>query len=363
MKLFLCPVPNKSLYAQLIHRDLGADYTRLFREDGGLPDAIACLEAAEPVIVHVQWEEFYLNSAKNERRAHAMAEQVIARLRRVKQLSGAIVWTVHNELPHKVAFTDAFLQIRAALAEIANRILVHNAASIELLTAQTGLSGEDPRLTVIPHPSYAGMYEPEGRAAEALRSQADATEPPFVLGFGSMRRQKGFDFMLDALDAPFAARHGLRLRLSGKGDEAAALQQAYAHRTDVDWRLDFVPQDEVPALFRSATCLVLPYQRVATSGVALLGLTLGAVIVAPRFPAFVELLPPNLRLFLYAPDDPASLRDVVSGVAALSAEESRALRLEGLAVAEALHPCRISRALGEAYQAATREAGTVHGGA
>ncbi|MDR6284805.1 glycosyltransferase involved in cell wall biosynthesis [Methylopila jiangsuensis] len=331
------------------------NYTRLFRKGGGLAEAIACLEASEPVIVHVQWEEFHLNSARTEQGAKRMAEQVIAELRKVKQLSGAIVWTVHNQLPHKVPFNDAFLRIRSALAEVASRIVVHNAASIDMLTAQTGLSGDDRRLTVIPHPSYAGMYEPEGRAAAELRAQTGAAEPPFVLGFGAMRRQKGFDFMLDALDAPFAARHGLRLRLSGKGEEGAALQLAHAHRTDIDWRLDYVPQDEVPALFRSAACLVLPYRRVATSGVALLGLTLGGVIVAPRFPAFVELLPPGLRRFLYEPDDPASLRDVVSEVAALSPEESRAVRLEGLGVAEALHPSRISRALGEAYRAAAQE--------
>lgn len=350
MKLFLCPVSKKSLYVQLMLRSVRDQYQPVFREEGGLAEAIACLEAGEDVLVHVQWEEFFFRAMPTPEQADAAAELAERQLRRVAALGGAIVWTVHNALPHRIPHVEQFMRIRAVLAHIARRILVHNNASRDFIRQQVDVPDADARIILLPHPSYAGLYEPEGVAEAALRTRPDALSEKFVLGFGSIRKQKGFDAMIDALDPAFTAKHGLRLRISGDGAEGPLLRKAYGDRTDIDWDLAYVPMDDVPALFRAASCVMLPYTRLLTSGVALLSLTVGGIIVAPAMPTFVELLPEPLRRFLYKPDDPADLRRVVADVAGLTPEQDRDYRLLGMESVEAVHPALISATLGAIYR-------------
>ncbi|SHM67522.1 Glycosyltransferase involved in cell wall bisynthesis [Sphingobium sp. YR657] len=348
VKVFFCPVSQKSLYVELTFGSLGEQYEPVFREQAGLAEAIDCLSATIPALVHVQWEEFFFDKVKGAEEANAITTHVEGQLKKVLELGGRIVWTIHNELPHHGKFLDQFLRLRSRLSALASRIVVHNVASLTVLGEQTGLNRADPRIRLVPHPSYAGMYEPEGRAAAEVQSSAPATGDKIILGFGTMRAQKGFDSLLSNLEPRFMQKFGLRFRFSGQGSEGSRLQARF-RRDDIDWDLCYVPREQVPRLFRSAACVVLPYTRVMTSGVALLGLTLGAVLVAPALPTFRELLPRSLHRFLYDPNDPTSMKRVIRRVVLLSAEEARAVRQAGLSVADALHPNWVSAMLGDIY--------------
>jgi beta-1,4-mannosyltransferase len=348
MKVFVCPVWRKSLYAQLMLSAVGTRYETVFRDEGGLPEAIACLERGEPALLHLQWEEFFFGGMKAAQ-AEPTATEVEGQLRRFAALGGRILWTVHNELPHQIPHLAEFMRIRRLLAAMADLIHVHNLASLEMLQGQVEAPLAAERIVVIPIPAYVGLYEAEELTVPAVQALEEGPGQGFVLGFGTMHRQKGFDVMLGALDEDFTRQLGVRLRLAGVGREMAVLQQQFATRQDVDWDPVFVPAAAVPGLFRAAACLVLPYRRVATSGVAILALTLGAIIVAPALPTFRELLPPGLRRFLYAPGDAQGLRDAVATVVGMDGAQRRACRLEGIAVADAFHPRTVSASLVAVY--------------
>ncbi len=85
--------------------------------------------------------------------------------------------------------------------------------------------------------------------------------------------------------------------------------------------LDFrhVPDGEVAATSRAASCLVLPYERVLTSGAAMLGLSLGLPTVAPDTPRMRELLSGVAHDLLYAREEPGSLLRAVERAVALAA--------------------------------------------
>lgn len=357
MKLFLCPVSQKSLYIQLMLRELQGEYEPVFREEGGLAEAIACLEAGETVLVHVQWEEFFFLGAQTAPDADAAAERVKEQLRRVTALGGKIVWTVHNALPHQIVHVDQFLEVRRLLARLSTRILVHNHFSRDFLGGQVDLSDNEERIRVLPHPSYAGLYEPEDDAETAVRAGAARASGKFLLGFGTIRKQKGFDMMLETLDPDFNARLAMRVRIAGPGPEGHALQSMFGHRGDIDWDLNYVPMSDVPQLFRAASGIMLPYTRLLTSGVALLALTLGGIIIAPALPTFVDLLPAPLRRFLYDPETPGDLRRVVTELANLTPEEDHDYRLSGMEAVRAVHPRLISAQLGAIYRDAESKSG------
>jgi beta-1,4-mannosyltransferase len=349
MKVFMCPVSQQSLYVQLLLRSLGERYTPIFRQQAGLAEAVRRLEDGENVLLHVQWEEFFFDKIPTSEAADERLKQVSALLHRFHSLGGSILLTVHNELPHKSPYLDQFLAVRRLVAELASKILLHNGAAATLLQQQTGVSPNDPRLTLLPHPSYAGMYEAEDMTAAALKSPYNLPDGRFVLGFGTMRSQKGFDFMLDTLGRDFTREHNFTIRIAGQGAAGAIWKRQFASRDDVTWDLTYVPREDVPALFRSASCLMLPYTRVLTSGVAMLALTVGGIIVAPAVPTFVELLPGPLRRYLYDPDKPSDAQRAVSEVLQLTPEESLERRLQGAAHASKFHPSIISDRLGAIY--------------
>ena len=84
-----------------------------------------------------------------------------------------------------------------------------------------------------------------------------------LLAVGRLVPKKGFNFLLDAMPAIVRARPGVRLDIAGFGPEENALR-AQAERLGVAAHVRFLgamPQDKLPALYRSSTLLVAPFVR------------------------------------------------------------------------------------------------------
>src|SRR5262249_3417910 len=88
-----------------------------------------------------------------------------------------------------------------------------------------------------------------------------------LLFFGLLRTYKGIDVLVRALpEIP-----GARLVVAGDPLDPVEPLQELARGLGVDsrieWRLGFLPDDEVAALMRDATVVVLPYRWTDASGV------------------------------------------------------------------------------------------------
>ncbi len=350
MKVYCYPADRNSTYVPLLFEGIEDTYERVYRQDGSLRDAIDDLEAGRNVIVHIHWEEFVLRECCSEADADAAAAAFIRDLAAIHEYEGAIVWTVHNELPHEILYHRQFLAMRRELARHADAILLHNDASYDVLAAQVTL---DPsRVRQLRHPSYLGRLEDEATLRAAL------SEPPDrrIQGFGWIRLQKGFGQMIGMLPADFLQSRGAHVRISGQGVEAAAVIAQQAERTDVHWDLRHVPDAEIPSLLRSASCVVLPYERVLTSGVAMLAMSVGAMIVAVDRPQLRELWPSTSHRYLYSQGDAEAFRRIIDDVFGLSPEERRTILEANLAVAYELRPSKIARGLAAIYREAVAAA-------
>ena len=351
-KVYCYPVTSDSAYVPLLFRGTDERYVPVYRDDATVADAVDDLQRGLPVILHVHWEEFVFRGC----RSNASADDALCSLEQLLRLfragGGRIVWTVHNEMPHVVRWERQFLRARGLLAELSDAVLVHDIPSIERLAAQIDLARE--RVWVLPHPSYLDEYE----GGAALRAGLGHRPTGVVQCFGWIRRQKGFGDLIAMLGRDYLAARRLRIRVSGAGVELGAVKAQNPDRDDVIWDVRHVPDAEVPALLRAATCVVLPYRRVLTSGAALVAMSVGAPLVAVDDPAFRDLLPASSQELLYPSGNGLALKAIIDRLHAMKPPERASLIDANLAIARGRHPRRVSKALADIYDALLTPSGS-----
>src|SRR5690606_24317988 len=144
-----------------------------------------------------------------------------------------------------------------------------------------------------------------------------------ALAFGMVRRYKGYCSFLETIERHKGCQ--FRVRVVGApiatetyGEELLAKYKT-SSRIEFDYRR--VPTEEVASTVRAARCLVLPYERFLTSGVALLGLSLGMPVVAPNSPQMRETLPQASHPLLFEPGNGDDLVRAVNQAVSLSVAE------------------------------------------
>lgn len=298
----------------------------------------------EGSIVHIHWEELSLHGCADEAAAMQRAADFAVVMSEYRRRGGRVALTLRNELPHSGRFAEAFLVLRRTLGRMADIVFVHDDGAAALARTQIG---EGARLVVLPHPSSLDVYERRAALEAALSAVPSRT----LLGFGAIRAQKGFDALIAGLPADFLRERDARLRISGRGPACESLAAAYGHRCDLHLDFRYVPDEKTPALLRTSAAVVLPYRRLLTSGVALLTLSFGGIVLARDSVAMRLLLPEAGHGLLFRPGDADDLRRAVDAVLSLGTRARRDLIADGLAIAEARHPRRISARLADHYDA------------
>jgi len=204
---------------------------------------------------------------------------------------------------------------------LVDRVVVHSDRAVAQL-AEIGVNRD--RLVRITHPVF------DGPPAEDVRAPAGTT----LLFFGLLRGYKGVDVLLRAMPAILAAVPDARLVVAGDPLEPAEplVELARALELDgaVEWRLRFVQEPELTALFADAACAVLPYRELDSSGVLATALGHGRPAVVTDVGSLGEIVREFGAGRVVAPEDPEALAracvELVGDPAALAsaAEGARA---------------------------------------
>jgi glycosyltransferase involved in cell wall biosynthesis len=189
-----------------------------------------------------------------------------------------LVLTAHDILPREPRPGQRAAQRR--LYDRFDAVVVHSEHGRARLAGELGL---DPgRIHVIPHGAFAHLA---ARApAEGEGAAPFNTEKRVVLCFGLMRPYKGIDVLLEAW----------------RGIEGAELWIAGMPRMDITPLLAaappgvrFVPRfigdEELPAYFRRADLVVLPYREIDQSGVLFTALAFGRPLLLSDVGGFSEM--------------------------------------------------------------------------
>jgi len=311
------------------------------------------LRADRPDVVHLHWAEHLCRSEHWHRRLRCWAE-AMASLMWLQRHTQPLVYTVHNLVPHSVlepgqARHPWMSQVLiAAILRQAAAFHVHDEATEVALRE---LVGSERRVVVIPHGHYIGAY-PDTCSRTEARAWLGVPENTFVyVSLGQVRPYKGLENLIEAFTTLPEA--DVRLVIAGHPHNvayAAALEARARLDSRILCRWGYVPPDEVQYFLRGADVAVLPYQQATTSGAALLALSFGLPIIAPRLGPFVTTLA-GRRGLLYDPASTTGLADALARARQLDLQTARA---DALAYARAQDWTSIGRQFVALYREVVR---------
>ena len=227
-----------------------------------------------------------------------------------------LVLTAHDVLPREPHAGQLDAQRR--LYDHFDAIVAHTEHSRDRLTRELGVAPE--RVHVIAHGAFAHLAE------------MPAGPPPFqtdkrvVLFFGLLRPYKGLDVLLDA----WRGIDDAELWIVGMPRMDIAELRASAPAS-VRFVTRFVADSELPAYFRRADLVVLPYREIEQSGVLFTALAFGKPLLVSDVGGFSELAAHDAARAV-PPGDSGALRDALATLLDDPAELER-LRSGSLAAA------------------------------
>jgi glycosyltransferase involved in cell wall biosynthesis len=215
------------------------------------------------------------------------------------------VLTAHDLLPREPRPGQAWAQRR--LYDAVDAVVVHSGYGRELLVSELGV---DPgKVRVIHHGAFEHLTALDHEVP--LPAELAGVEGPVVLFFGLLRPYKGVDTLLDA----WRGVSGAELWIVGRPRMDLAPLRAGAG-AGVRFVPRFVADAELPALFRRADIVVLPYartERLDWSGVLATALAFGKPIVVSDVGGFGEVAAAGAARVV-PPADPDALRAALVGL-------------------------------------------------
>jgi len=287
------PVPEprgyavrECFYRRAAARGLDAPGRRAFKVAEHLPDMLRLRRQLDADVVHYQWLTMPGLDARllPSRRPRAM--------------------TAHYVLPPRASRRQVAAARRTFGAMDA--VIAHSEHGARSLRERVGL---DPaRVHVIPHGAFDYLTKlPEEKP---LPVELEGAEGPVILFFGLLRPYKGLEVLLDA----FARVEGAELWIVGNPRmEVEPLRRAASGRVRFVTR--FIDDAEIPAIFRAADLVVLPYLDAEHSGVLYTGLAFGKPLLLSEVGGFPEVAATGAAR-LVPPGDAAALAATLSELVA-----------------------------------------------
>jgi glycosyltransferase involved in cell wall biosynthesis len=239
------------------------------------------------------------------------------------------VFTAHEALPRGAR----------SLLRAMDAVVVHSRSGRDRVVRDLGV---DPSvLHVIPHGAFDYLTrQPDDAAIDPRAGSLDGRK--VVLFFGLLRPYKGIDVLIEA----FAGTPSEALLLVvGMPRMPLAPLERLAADLGISERVRFVPRfiadREVPAYFRRADLVVLPYRAIEHSGVVFTALAFGSPLILSAVGGFTELATEHGAARLVEPGDVASLR---AAIAELLDDDGERRRLTAAALAAASGPFSWERA-------------------
>jgi glycosyltransferase involved in cell wall biosynthesis len=194
-------------------------------------------------------------------------------------------------------------QVATRLLLLANDVSVLLPSFRSELVSNYGESAR--RVHFRPHGTFKSVQIPEVR-------QPDQAER-IILAFGYWGTYKRVDLLLESMDEIVRKVPNAVLAVAGTNHPSTpgyleSLQERWLGHGAVRF-LGYLPEEELPALFRSTSVLVLPYSSAAgTSGVVHQACQFGLPMVAAEIPEIVEMArEEGIAIEFYAPGDGRAL--------------------------------------------------------
>lgn len=199
----------------------------------------------------------------------------------------------HEKRPGDVAFTKYFIKPVDAFITMSRDVLKDLQAFSKKPAAYT------------PHPLYDNYGAGVSKEDACKKLHLDPNGK-YMLFFGFIRKYKGLDLLLEAMNDPRVKASGVQLIVAGEyydgKEEYEALIEKYSIQNQVHLFTDFIPGDEVKYYFSAADLIALPYRSATQSGITQVAYHFEKPMLATNVGGLSEVIPDGKVGFVVAPE-------------------------------------------------------------
>ena len=271
-----------------------------------------------PDVIHFDWNyTYFLRRWRVLTHLWSVLYRLDIRLARL--LGARFIWTLHNLETHEPIHRDLQQRVQRWFARQCDAIRVFDPDMVG--RAVIYLDTDPIRFRVVPHGSYIGVYADVDRT-EARRRLGIPDDAFTMVSFGEMRPYKGLPALIHLVRGTNDT--DLRVVIAGRPSVpqvAQSLRTLAEGDPRIILRADFIPAEDVSTYFRAADVVVLPFESIDNSGSAILAMSFGLPVVAPRLGGLPRLLSEQPEL-LY---ESGGLEKAVASARTLGADRLKAL--------------------------------------
>jgi glycosyltransferase involved in cell wall biosynthesis len=248
------------------------------------------------VVVFQWWQPFFAPAYRSVIRQAKRSRETIA------------LFLCHNILSHRESVIPGRKSFELYLTRLAFRcadgFLVH---ADEMIPAVQRLNPKG-LIRKIYHPLYDFYGKWDFQSSDPVPDSG--TGDPVLLFFGTIRRYKGLKTFLRGLAV---LRKSMRFKavIAGEFYVDPAPYYRLARRLGLEecivWKDHYIPNEEVPTLFRSADLVVLPYLEATQSGVVPVAYQFEVPVIATDVGGLAEVVRQGETGYLVPPEDPEAL--------------------------------------------------------
>ena len=218
----------------------------------------------------------------------------------------SIIWTAHNLYPHDRNVWPLLDRLaRQIVVRLAAHIFVHGPAAAKIVAAEFPAARN--KLTEIWHGHWLDFY-PRGCSQNEARARLGIPADVYVYGcVGACKEYKNLHKLIPAFQSvPGAAWLIIAGRFQSAEYEREVKRLVAVNPERILVVSGFIPDEDLQYFLAASNIVVMPYAEILTSGSAMLALSFGRPVIAPRRGFLEDVIVPDVGL-LYDMNDHAGL--------------------------------------------------------
>jgi glycosyltransferase involved in cell wall biosynthesis len=253
-------------------------------------------------VLHLHWLSPYIKG-ENRLTKSIYAIKFLLDILLTKRRGVKVVWTGHDYTSHNSQFPGLEQWTQRMLLKLSNRVIFHNVSALKHFSQTYQL--DKFKTEVIPHGHYREVYKSAIDKLEARKALNLPLSGSIYLNLGMLRPYKGIERLLQIWGENRKFLGESTLLIAGKALDPVYGEKLATQASETEGVIlhrDFIKDEHIHLFFSAADVVVLPFERILTSGSLILAMSYGKPIIAPRTGGIEETLGAADWL-LYEPED------------------------------------------------------------
>jgi len=233
----------------------------------------------------------------------------------VKILFGKIVLTVHDVSSFLDSSNSSI--IGKLIYKLTDRIITHNEFSkSEILNINADLSS---CISIVPHGNYTPFINIQYDKEKSKKQLGIPNNKTILLFFGMIKKVKGLEVLLYALNGVIKHNPDVLLVIAGKpwGNDFSDYQKIIEENNLSEYILlhtKYIPHKDVEHYYCASDLVVLPYKKIYQSGVLMMTLSYGRPALVSDLPPLKEIISDCENGFVFKTENVSDLTSKLNSI-------------------------------------------------